>query len=275
MIKIKKILQNSENLSTNRLFMHDSNLLMQYYSTRISFKFEWGAPKGLLSPRAWAVQFCVARMWLRQEFSPLVFLVMCCPSTVKVVSAPLRVEEKLYELFHFSQTFWLSSSISIPQLKRSSRYHTFSLTPCISHKKHSFSLQLPLSRLQILIKSTKMYFTKAFTFAAIIFAGAAFAAPSSPMPAKPAFSTINQKRALTCSASGGIVACCNNGICVAQSNFPLSKRISWASILWGKWIFSYQPAKYILVFGSNCNGKRFCYLDEIIQNRVIQVVSVW
>lgn len=33
-----------------------------YLCTRTSFRFEWGAPKRLVSPRAWA---CVARMWSR------------------------------------------------------------------------------------------------------------------------------------------------------------------------------------------------------------------
>lgn len=256
--------------------MHDLNLLMQHYSIRISFRFESGAPKGLLSPRAWAVQFCVARMWSRLGFSSLVSSVVYCSPTAKAVPAPSRVEGKLYELFHSPQIFWSSSSISIPQLKRSSRHHPFTLTPFTSHKKHSFSLLLPPSRLQILIKSITMHFTKAFTLAAIVLAGAAFAAPSPPMPAKPVSPTIKQRS--PCSDPGGIQVCCNGGLlgCLVQGKVPLSEVISWASIFWGTWILNYQPAECILVIGSRCSGTAYCCSNKVgsPRNGLIDVVSI-
>lgn len=187
---------------------------------------------------------------------------MCCFSTGKVVSAPSWVEGKLYKLFHSPQIFRSSSSSSILQLKRSSRHHPFTLTPYTSYKKHSISLLLPPSRLQILIKSIKMHFTKAFTFTAIVLAGAAFAAPSPSKPTKPVAPTINDQSQTNTCGSGSTTYCCNGGdgstknlgTCQAQGNLPLSKGVSWASIFLVIRTLSYQPAKNVLVLAGACNS---------------------
>ena len=251
--------------------MHDLHVLMQLYSTKIYSDLSGVLRKVCWAPAHESFSFGMP-LWSRQGFSPLVFSVVCCFSTVD--------QGRIGAIAGGRKVIW-----TLPLLSKISYhpavfpYHPFTLTPDTPHKKHSFSLPLSLSRLQILIKSIKMHFTIAFTLVAIVLAGAASAAPRSPMPVQPVSATSNKRSASTCSANGGVQTCCQNGLndCVVQGKLPLSEGISWASIFWGTWILSYQPAECVLVTGSKCSNQAHCCSipnGGIPNFGVIQVVRI-